>query len=324
MQVIKIHHPFDPELIPAGPVVLAMGFFDGIHRGHQAVIKTARRIADEKGLPLAVLTYDHRPEIVYQQYPAGGVHYLTPLPRKLDLLKQLGVDRVYLVNLTSALSALDPQTFVDQYLVGFHTQVAVAGYDHTYGADPSVANMAHLKEFAKGRFEVVTVEKLTLQDNHKVGSTRIRELLELGDVQSANELLGYFYQTSGVVVHGFARGRTLGFPTANVAWPEAEWLPSIGVYVVQMKIGERWYNGMASVGRNVTFGDHNEKTLEIYLFNFNQLIYGENVQVRWIKRLRGEVKFNSADDLIAQMRLDQHHSELTLQNLKALPGQILQ
>ena len=242
----------------------------------------------------------------------------------MDLLKQLGVDRVYLVNLTSALSALDPQTFVDQYLVGFHTQVAVAGYDHTYGADPSVANMAHLKEFAKGRFEVVTVDKMTLQDNHKVGSTRIRELLELGDVQSANELLGYYYQTSGVVVHGFARGRTLGFPTANVAWPEAEWLPSIGVYVVQMKIGERWYNGMASVGRNVTFGDHNEKTLEINLFDFNQLIYGENVQVRWIKRLRGEVKFNSVDDLIAQMRLDQHHSELTLQNLKALPGQILQ
>lgn len=158
------------------------------------------------------MTYDHRPEIVYQQYPAGGVHYLTPLPRKLDLLKQLGVDRVYLVNLTSALSALDPQTFVDQYLVGFHTQVAVAGYDHTYGADPSVANMAHLKEFAKGRFEVVTVEKLTLQDNHKVGSTRIRELLELGDVQSANELLGYFYQTPAWSCMGLRGAEHWAFP----------------------------------------------------------------------------------------------------------------
>lgn len=323
MQIIKIHHPLDSSVVPAGSVVLAMGFFDGVHRGHQAVIRKAKEIARQKGLPLAVLTYDHLPKIVYRQYPVGGVHYLTPLPRKMELFEQLGVDRVYLTNLTSALSALSPQEFVDQYLAGFHAQVVVAGFDHTYGSDTSKANMAHLSEYAKGRFEVVTIDKQTLTDNHKVGSTKIRQLLDQGDVQQANEQLGYYYTTSGVVVHGFARGRTLGFPTANIAWPQLEWLPAVGVYAVQLRIGDQWYDGMASVGNNVTFGDNYAKTLEINLFDFHQEIYGENVKVRWVKHLRGEVKFNGADELVAQLKRDRQHAKLILNDLQPLPEQLL-
>ena len=132
MRVIKIHHPLDKKLVPAGPVVLAMGFFDGVHRGHQAVIGTAKRIAKQRGLPLAVLTYDHAPGIVYHQYP-DGFDYLSTTKRKLELLEELGVDLVYLVSFTSAYASLAPADFVADYLRAFHSQVVVAGFDHTYG-----------------------------------------------------------------------------------------------------------------------------------------------------------------------------------------------
>lgn len=314
MEVIKIHHPLQKKLIPAGPVVLAMGFFDGVHRGHQAVIARARQIARERGLPLAVLTYDHAPGIVYRQYQ-GGFKYLSTVDRKLELLDRLGVDLVYLVSFTSSFANLGPQQFVDQYLIGFHAQVVVAGFDHTYGL-AEVASMDLLPKYAAGRFEVVTVPKFT--DGHsqqKIGSREIRQYIDQGNVRAANEALGYTYQTTGLVVHGLARGRTLGFPTINVEHPEAERIPGIGVYAVKVKIGDHWYGGMASVGHNITFGDSNQLTVEIYLFDFHQMVYGEEVLVNWHQYLRGEEKFAGADALVAQMRRDEQAARQLLTNI---------
>lgn len=311
MQVIKIRHPLKKELIPAGQVVLAMGFFDGVHRGHQAVILRAKKLAQTKGLPLAVLTYDHAPGIVYRQYK-GGFKYLSPVDRKLDLLRQLGVDIVYLTSFTSAFANLDPQVFVNQYLIGFHAETVVAGFDHTYGP-AEIASMAQLPKYARGRFAVVTVPKLTEEGSDvKIGSREIRNFIDRGDVASANHALGYAYQTSGLVVHGLARGRTLGFPTINVEHPVVERIPAIGVYAVTVKIGDIWYGGMASVGHNITFGDANQLTVEIYLFDFHQMVYGEEVKVRWYKYLRGEVKFAGADELVAQMQKDEQQSRAIL------------
>lgn len=314
MEVIKIHHPLQKKLIPAGPVVLAMGFFDGVHRGHQAVIARARQIARKRGLPLAVLTYDHAPGIVYRQYQ-GGFKYLSTVDRKLELLDRLGVDLVYLVSFTSSFANLGPQQFVDQYLIGFHAQVVVAGFDHTYGL-AEVASMDLLPKYAAGRFEVVTVPKFT--DGHsqqKIGSREIRQYIDQGNVRAANEALGYTYQTTGLVVHGLARGRTLGFPTINVEHPEAERIPGIGVYAVKVKIGDHWYGGMASVGHNITFGDSNQLTVEIYLFDFHQMVYGEEVLVNWHQYLRGEEKFAGADALVAQMRRDEQAARQLLTNI---------
>lgn len=313
MEVIRIHHPMDPTLIPAGPIVLAMGFFDGVHRGHQAVIKRARQIAEQRQVPLAVLTYDHSPSVVYQRYP-GGFKYLTTTKRKLALLDQLGVQRVYLVSFTSSFASLDPQSFVDQYLVNFHAQVVVAGFDHTYGK-PEIASMDYLPKYAHGRFQVVTVPKLTDDDsNTKIGSQMIRQAIDEGKIQAANHALGYFYQTSGLVVHGLARGRTLGFPTINVETPMEERVPAIGVYAVRVTIGNQTYDGMASVGHNITFGPA-DLTVEIYLFDFDQMVYGEEVTVQWLQYLRGEVKFADANALIAQMKQDERHSRRILENI---------
>lgn len=313
MQVIKIHHPLDKKLIPHGPVVLAMGFFDGVHRGHQAVIKTAKDIAEKRHLPLAVLTYDHAPGVVYRQYP-GGFKYLSTTKRKLVLLEQLGVDRVYLMSFTSAFASLAPQEFVDQYLISFHAEVVVAGFDHTYG-QAAVATMAHLPQYAQGRFEVVTVPKFTINGQQKVGSSLIRKDIDTGNVQGANQMLGYPYTTTGIVVHGLARGRTLGFPTLNIETPVQERIPGIGVYAVRVLVGHKWHAGMASVGHNITFGDANGLTVEINLFDFHEMVYGEEVQVQWYQYLRGEEKFAGAADLVAQMKKDEQQARHLLAKL---------
>lgn len=305
----------EKRLIPAGPIVLAMGFFDGVHRGHQAVIKRAREIAREKGLPLVVLTYDHAPGIVYRQYK-GGFKYLSTVDRKLKLLNDLDVDRVYLISFTSSFASLSPQQFVDEYLVGFHAQTVVAGFDHTYGKE-DIASMKLLPKYATGRFEVVTVPKFTENGSQeKVGSREIRKLIDAGNVEAANQALGYPYQTTGLVVHGLARGRTLGFPTINVEHPEEERIPGIGVYAVKVKLGKKWYDGMASVGHNITFGDANQLTVEINLFDFQQMVYGEEVVVRWYQYLRGEEKFTGADALVAQMKQDEQNSRRILEKYK--------
>lgn len=320
MQVIKVHHPLDKQIIPAGPVVLAMGFFDGVHRGHQAVIRRAKQVADSEGLPLAVLTYNHAPSVVYRQYP-GGFKYLSTTSRKLDLLEQLGVDLVYLISFTSSFASLAPQDFVDQYLLAFHSRVVVAGYDHTYGPGAE-ANMAQLPHYARGRFAVVTVPKFTDEDStKKVGSRMIRQLIDRGNVQAANRELGYYYQTTGLIVHGLARGRTLGFPTINVETPAPERLPGVGVYATDVLIGNHWYGGMASVGHNITFGDHNQLTVEIYLFDFDQLVYGEEVKVRWYQYLRGEKKFAGAPALVTQMKKDERTARQIVRDLPSLGEQ---
>ena len=150
----------------------------------------------------------------------------------------------------------------------------------------------------------------------KVGSREIRKLIDAGNVEAANQALGYPYQTTGLVVHGLARGRTLGFPTINIEHPEEERIPGIGVYAVKVKLGKKWYDGMASVGHNITFGDTNQLTVEINLFDFQQMVYGEEVVVRWYQYLRGEEKFTGADALVAQMKQDEQNARRILEKYK--------
>lgn len=320
MKVISLEYPLIQGQIPDGPCVLAMGFFDGVHRGHQAVIKRAQAIANKRGLPLAVLTYNQSPAVVFRQFK-HGLHYLSNLDRKIDLMSQLGVDYLYVMAFTSHLAQLPPQSFIDQVIMKLHPAVTVAGFDHTYG--PKDAGMAELPGYAKGRFAVEVVGKLSDQNEEKVASTKIRSLLDNGQVNQANQLLGYRYCTQGTVVHGLARGRTLGFPTANVDWQVDQRIPAVGVYAVQFLVNHHWYNGMASVGYNETFGEHNQKTIEVYLFDFNDQIYGERVTVRWVKEIRGQVKFSSADELVSQLRQDEDDCRQLLTNLKDLPEQLV-
>ncbi|MGX7350923.1 riboflavin biosynthesis protein RibF [Enterococcus canis] len=303
MEIIRIRHPYQPEEIPNEDVVLVLGFFDGIHKGHQAVIQKGKQIAESRGLKLAVMTFNQHPSIVFKKIQPDTMKYLTSLEQKEQLMAEQGVDILYIVEFTSAFAHLAPQDFVDQYIVGLHAKVAVSGFDYTYGPK-DIADVAHLPEYARERFDIITVSKKEL-DGYKISSTRIRELMEAGAMDEVAELLGYIYEIDGTVVHGDARGRLLGFPTANIKVKSTVRLPKEGVYAVELRIGDTWHVGMGSIGHNDTFGAGRDLTVEVYILDFHEDIYGEQVSVRWNHFLRDQVAFDGAEGLIKQLKQDE-------------------
>ncbi|GAA0811970.1 riboflavin biosynthesis protein RibF [Ligilactobacillus aviarius] len=302
MQVIEISEPLDLQKIPNEDVVLAMGFFDGVHRGHQAVIQRAKQIAAQRHLKLAIMTFDRFPKIYFRNIDPQAVKYVTPLKQRLKRFEQQGIEIAYVARFDEAMAKLAPQYFVDHFMVDLHAKVVVAGFDYTYGK-PNVANMATLPQFAQGRFDVVTVDRQVL-NAEKIGTTQIKTALDQGKIEKVNQLLGYRFSFPGKVVHGEARGRKLGFPTLNIQPAKDQWIPGIGVYAVRVKVDDQWYQGMCSVSHNETFGN-NPLTIEINLFDFSQMIYGQEVEVEWDQYLRVPVKFESVDQLIAQLKQDQ-------------------
>jgi riboflavin kinase/FMN adenylyltransferase len=306
VKTIELSEPFNPRMIPNSKVVLATGFFDGVHRGHQQVIKAAAKQAEKLGCKLAVMTLDRHPAIVFQHVPAKQVQYLTTLQRKLALFADLGADYVYILKMAGQLPHLRPQEFVDHYMVNLHAVAVVAGEDYTYGKH-EIANMTNLPKFAKGRFEVLTVNQLQFE-HKKISSTAIRQLLDVGKIDLANQLLGYPYQNLGKVVHGEQRGRKLGFPTLNLQIDQQERILAEGIYAAKVAIDGQSYLGMASIGRNETFGSGRQVTVEINLLNFSQMVYGKTVTVFWYHRLRDQIKFNTAAELIQQLKEDQNQT----------------
>ena len=301
MQVIEISEPLDLQKIPNEDVVLAMGFFDGVHRGHQAVIQRAKQIAAQRHLKLAIMTFDRFPKIYFRDIDPQTVKYVTPLKQRLKLFEQQEIDIAYVARFDEAMAKLSPQYFVDHFMADLHAKVVVAGFDYTYGK-PDVANMETLPQFAQGRFDVVTVDRQTL-NAEKIGTTQIKAALDRGAVQRVNQLLGYRFNFPGKVVHGEARGRELGFPTLNIQPADDQWIPGIGVYAVRVKVDGQWYQGMCSVSHNETFGD-NPLTIEINLFDFDRMVYGKEVEVEWDQYLRAPVKFESVNQLIEQLKQD--------------------
>ena len=316
MEIVKLKEPYDKNAIVNSPIVLALGFFDGVHRGHQEVIKRAIEKGKSLGVKVAVMTFDRHPKIIFQNIDGEKFKYLTMLDEKLEHFKNLGVDIAYVVKFDENLAYLSPQDFIDKYVVGLHAICVVAGQDYTYGKH-DIANMDTISDFAKGRFEIITVDHLQ-RNNQKISSTQIRKDLDSGNVEAANLLLGYQYENHGTVEHGFKRGRKIGFPTLNVSIPKNERILGEGVYAVKVKIDKdnSWYEGMASIGHNETFCDDLEKTVEINLFNFDKSVYGEKVIVKWYKFLREMVKFDSVEELIDQLNKDKRDTEVFFGDLK--------
>ncbi|WEG72752.1 riboflavin biosynthesis protein RibF [Vagococcus intermedius] len=307
MEVIEIHHPYNEQQIPEEEVVLVLGFFDGVHCGHQEVIRQGQEEAKAKGLKLAVMTFNQHPSIVFQKINPATMKYLTTIEQKAEHMKRLGVDYLYVVEFTSAFAGLSPQTFVNQYMIGLHARVVVAGFDYTYGPR-DIATMNNLPNYVKGRLEIVTVPK-QVDSEQKISSTAIREQMQVGNMEQVTRFLGYPYEIEGTVVHGDARGRTLGFPTANIKVSSMSRLPRKGVYAVTIQVAGKWYCGMAQIGRNITFEPGRDITVEVNILDFNQDIYGEQVRVAWHHYLRDEVKFSGVEGLISQLKQDQVETE---------------
>lgn len=302
MELIKLSHPYDKSKIINDEAVLILGFFDGVHLAHQKVIKEGVKIARERNLQAVLMTFNRRPKLIYQKMSLDAHHYLTLPEQKYQRIADLGVDVTYEVFFNSEFGNLAPQDFVDQYIIDWNAKVVVAGYDYTYGK-PEVASMKHLPHYSKNQFEIVQVgeEKVA---NGSISSTSIRTYIRNGELTKANQMLGYNYETVGFVVHGDARGRELGYPTANIFSHPSSLLPKIGVYAVRLTVKGKKYDGMASVGYNVTFTDQKNLSVEVNIFDFNDQIYGDDVVIEWVNYLRGEVKFDSAQALIDQLDQD--------------------
>ena len=308
MQTIELSHPYAKECIIQEPIVLALGFFDGIHLGHKEVITTAKKVAEERGYKVAVMSFNQHPSVIFQNVDPDSIQYVSPRERKKALLKELGVDIFYLVDFTKEFGALSPQEFVDQYIVGLKAKVVVAGFDYTYGKR-DVANMELLPKYASNRFEIISIPEQK-SDNGKISSTAVRDLLLQGEIEKANELLGYDYIMDGVVVHGFGRGsKMLGFPTANIEVSNDTFLLKNGVYIVEMFVEGKWIPGMASIGINPTFDDVHKVTIEVNLLDFDKDIYGKKLTVNFRDFLHKEIKFDNLDQLIQKLNKDKKITE---------------
>lgn len=290
----------------ANRTVVTIGAYDGVHLGHQAVIAEVRRLADERGLDSAVVTFDRHPASVVR--PESAPKLICDPEQKLELLAQTGVDATWQVVFDTNRASESAEEFVRSVIVDkLRAAVVVVGDDFHFGKGRR-GNVALLKQMGvEHDFEVIGIELIgTGQSSAKVSSTEIRRLIAAGSLREAAALLGHHHQLRGTVVHGDARGRTLGFPTANVAISDGMCLPADGIYAC-------WYrrpNGprMAAAvnfGRRPMFYDAQPYSLlEAFVLDFDGDLYNESAQVEFVERLRAEAKFDSLEALIAQMGAD--------------------
>lgn len=297
--IVTIPIKTEKDIAIPGPTVLVLGYFDGIHLGHQKLFEIAGKIAIEKNLSVALVTFNESPKLTLHQYsPEQLLHILNPDERERKL-KRAGVEALYLMDFTSRVANMTAQEFVDTFVKEAKAETIVVGFDYSLGSDRKSAE--DLKEIFDG--EVVIVPAVE-DEKGKISSTRIRQSIIEGDVKEAGQLLGAPLPSRGVVVHGNARGRTIGYPTANLVLLDRTYMPADGVYTVEIEIQRKIYRGMASVGKNVTF-DGEEERFEVNIFDFDENIYGERVTVYWLDRIRDMVKFESVDELVHQLEHDE-------------------
>ncbi len=303
MQVIRDNEPS----MSSKRSVVTIGAYDGVHRGHQAVIGQVKATAQDLGCRSVVITFDKHPASVVR--PESAPKLLTDIEQKLELLQQTGIDATLVVEFNQERSSEDPAVFVQRVLVdALHAQVIVVGEDFHFGFKRS-GNVAMLRDLGKQfDFDVVPVKLIQRPDEveEPVSSTSIRRALAGGQVEVATNLLGRAYEVRGVVVNGDKRGRTIGFPTANVEVPNAMCLPADGVYAGQFTREDGSVHSCAiNLGRRPTFFEHADHSLlEAHLLDFDGDLYGEYVRVTFEHFLRSERKFEGLEALKTQLRLD--------------------
>ncbi len=286
--------------------ILTLGTFDGIHPGHLKIIDKLVSCSKEKGCRNVVITFHPHPRTVLSG--SSSVKMLSTQEEKINLLRKHGVENLLTINFTKEFASLTAEEFIYDYLInGIGLSEIVLGHDHHFGKGRS-GNVELLKMIgAKENFVVTTAEPFLI-DGEVVSSTKIRNAISEGDIARSNKLLARNYSFSGVVVSGDKRGRELGFPTANIKLSSQEkLLPASGIYAVRVFVENENHIGLLSIGNRPTFYNEGELVTEVYIYDFNREIYGKEVTVELVERLRGEEKFNSAEELIDQMNKDKEN-----------------
>lgn len=296
MKILTIKNHNDIALLD--DTVLVLGYFDALHRGHKGLFDRAQAIASKNQLKIAVLTFPESPQLAFSRFEPSLLKHINGPDKRYQKFAEYGVDYLYLVDFTSNFAQISSDDFIATYVKNLKAKYVVVGFDYKFGHNKTDAD--YLARNFEG--EVVAVDEIQ-HKGRKISSTRIRQAIAQGDIKEVNQLLGYELSTRGIVVHGDARGRTIGFPTANLAPLDRTHLPADGVYVTDVLIADKRYRAMTSVGKNVTFGG-TELRLEAHIFEFEGDIYGETMEIIWLDKIRDMVKFNGIDDLVEQLESD--------------------
>lgn len=283
--------------------VLTLGMFDGVHIGHQAIIHQLNKIAAEIEGESTLLTFDPHPKVVLNK-DFCDLELLTTLDEKIQLLEKFGLNNLILHEFTPDFANLSSDEFVKDLLVneiGIHT--IIIGHDHQFGKNRS-GNFEQLKGLSKlYGFNLIQLEEVK-SGSENISSTEIRKALKEENLDFANEGLGRKYSLSGKVIHGDKLGRTLGFPTANLELDHYKLIPADGVYVVKVWVENQIRKGLLSIGNRPTVTDSNEKRVEVFILDFDQEIYGQELTVEFHQFIRKDMKFDSLEELIVQMNQD--------------------
>ncbi|MGE5432117.1 MAG: bifunctional riboflavin kinase/FAD synthetase [Syntrophomonadaceae bacterium] len=293
--------------------VVTIGTFDGFHLGHKEIVNRALTSASKSGGRNFLVTFEPHPRSVVSK--DFELKLLTTLDEKLRLFEEAGIENVLVINFTPELSKLTSDEFFERFIGKIGLKELVIGYDHRLGRNRD-GDENKLREIGRlYSFDVTIVHAVSI-DGDTVSSTKVRQAILDGNIEKANKYLGRNYSFNGTVVKGAMRGRTLGFPTANIASASKEkLLPSKGVYVVEIVVSGNPKHGIMNIGMRPTFGDTPELITEVNIFNSNENIYGESVEVNVLQRLRPEKKFSSKEDLIRQIEEDKQMALKFINNL---------
>lgn len=293
--------------------IVTQGTFDGVHAAHRVIINRVKELAQQRNGETVLMTFDPHPRLVL--FPDDhGLKLLQTLDEKISALEKEVIDHLVVIPFTKAFSELTSLQFISDILVSkIGTKVLVIGYDHRFGKNREGA-FDHLKtSSSQYGFEV---EEIPEQDVEEVAisSTRIRKALEIGDVVTASKYLGKFYAITGEVTQGKQLGRTIGYPTANIKIEDQNKLiPADGVYAVKVVFNNQTYGGMLNAGYRPTV-DGIAHSIEVHIFDFNENIYNQRVEILYVNKLRGEMKFSGLDALKNQLEKDKLHAIAVLQN----------
>lgn len=292
--------------------VVTIGSFDGVHCGHQKILERVNNLARAVNGESVVITFHPHPrQVIYPQ--DDSLRLLTTTEEKLYLLEKYGVDNVIVVPFTVEFSQISADEYIEKFLVEkFHPKYIVIGYDHRFGLNRQ-GDIHFLRWHAeKHDYEVIEIEQQEV-DDVAVSSTKIRKALEGSDVKTASQLLGHYYTLNGTVVHGQKIGNTIGFPTANVEISEREKLiPPEGIYAVRVTHEGKRYGGMLYIGTRPVLKQYHNKTIEVNIFDFNQNIYGDDIQLELVDFMRGDMPFTGLDALKEQLGKDRNNAQLLL------------
>ena len=311
---MKVYHDIkDFRKIPNA--IVTIGTFDGVHLGHQAVFKQMVDKARQIGGETVVITFFPHPRIVISPND-NRLRLITSQEDKIEHLRRSNIDNLIIINFTKEFSHTSSEDFIKDYVVRYiQPAILVIGYDHHFGSNRSGDFDTLSKLGMEFHFAVEKINEQDIEDI-TISSTKIRSALQKGDIKLANKLLGYSYSTSGIVKHGDSIGRTLGFPTANISIkPEYQLIEKTGVYATIAKVDGKDYPSMTYIGRRPTISNELPTSIETYIMDFDGDLYGKEIRVTFVDRVRDEMTFDNLERLKSQIQEDKANIIRILSNI---------